>query len=171
MANAVVTLMLVALMLTGVAVMARGSFTSVDLLAEAWSRMEARSGDIARTELEVVSTSRNAQMVDVVLRNAGQTGLRDFEEWDVIIQYYQASGTYYQVWLPYAESDPPGNNQWTVEGIYVDAAAAEAERFQPGIVDPDEEVKVRIKLSPAARTEANQAIIGTANGVSISTLF
>lgn len=172
MASALVTILLVAIVLSGAMMLAQSSFVSMDLLADSWKQMEDRTGDIARTELEVVDIDEAPSIVDITIRNSGQTSLRDFPAWDAAVQYYQATGTYHQRYLPYTTTLPPGNNQWTVVGIYTDAGLGSPEVYQPDILDPGEEMIVRIKLSPAAQQSAQGwAIIGTPNGVSVSTTF
>ncbi len=166
--------MLVVVLLTGVSSMAQGSFKSVDVLTEAWEKMEARSGEIARTEVEVVGTTDSASDVYVTLRNTGQTELRNFRYWDVFVQYYKngAGLTFQQRRLSYVATSPPGNNEWTVEGIYVDAGSLAQEEYQPGIFDPGEEMVIQMIISPNQdQSIAGHAIIGVDNGVTISTLF
>jgi len=66
----------------------------------------------------------------------------------------------------------PGNNEWTVEGIYLDADTSEAEIFEPGIFNPNEEMIVQMKINPAAgEGTTNLATIATPNGISISATF
>lgn len=151
--------------------MAQSSFRSMDVLSDAWTQMEVRSGDIARTEIEIVSHSHGTGRVDVTIRNTGKILLRDFEQWDVIMQYYESNGTYHQVWLPYTASYPPGNNQWAVKGIYIDANGTSSEVFQPDILDPTEYVVIRIIVSPAYKNDGqNRVTIGTPNGVTVSSM-
>ncbi len=172
MASAIVTLITVAVVLAGVALMSQSTFTSMKQLSDAWKQMEVTSGEITRTALEVVSTNHAPPQVDVTLRNAGQTSLLDFELWDVIAQYYENNGTYHVVHLTYTSSPVPGDNQWTVEGIYIDAGASTPEVFQPNILDPSEEIVVRMKLAPGARSPGqNLAVVSAPNGVSALTML
>lgn len=155
----------------GMALVAQASFESISTLADAWTQMEARSGEAARTEIEVASFSHQSAIVSLSIKNAGETLLRDFESWDVVAQYYEANGDYHQLRVPYA-GFPPGNNQWAVEGIYLDAGGATPEVFQPGIVDPTEHLMVQVKLNPPYVNDGrNQLVIGTPNGVTTSTMF
>jgi len=174
MSNAIVTLISVAIVLAGVTLMAQGSFKSMDTLSDAWKQMEVRAGEVARTALQVVDTEHqaNSPLVDITLRNSGQTPLRDFAAWDVIVEYYQKNGSYHQRWLPYTQLGDPPNNRWTVTGIYLDAAAGTPEKFQPNILDPGEEMVIRMRLFPKpSNEEEHQALIGTLNGVTVSTIF
>lgn len=172
MANLIVTLMSIAVILSGVSLTAQGSFKSMANLSDDWKQMEVRSGDIARTGLEVINTYESSPYAYITIRNSGQTSLANFEAWDVVVQYYDSSNNYHQLWLPYTTSLPPGNNQWTVAGIYVDASRGIPEVFQPNMFDPGEQMIIRIRLSPAAKQSAhNLVVIGTPNGVTASTMF
>ncbi len=171
MSTAIVTLISVAVMLSGVSIIAGGSLKSVDILSNAWKEMEARSGEMSRTKVEVVTTSHAPPLVDATLRNSGQVSLRDFASWDVMVQYYEADGTYHQLWVPYTATTPSAD-EWTVTGLFLDAAASSPELFQPGILDPEEEMVIRVNLSPAADGGSTHALtVGTPNGVTVSTTF
>jgi len=172
MANAIVTLILVGVILAGAAMLAQGSFTSMNTLSASWKEMEVRSGEIARTRLEVSSVSESSPYAYLVLYNSGQTAILDFEAWDVVAEWYDSSIILHQGYLDYTTSNPPGNNQWTVTGIYTDSGASNPEVYQPGILNPDEYVMIRVKFSPAQRgSSQTQVIVGTPNGVTVSRTF
>ncbi len=172
MATAIVTLISVAFLVIGVGTLAQGSFKSVTLMTDAWSSLEDTSGEISHTKIEVLSTAHSAPTVDVTVKNSGLEPLRDFASWDLLVQYYNSVGTYYAKSLTYTTAAAPGNDEWTVTGIYLDASASVAEVFQPSVLDPEEEAVIRLKLSPAARTSPqNLLVIGTPNGVSVSTMY
>lgn len=172
MSIAIAFLILAATMLTGIGLLAQGSFTAAADLSNAWKEMETRSGDIARTNIQALGATHSPPLVDITLKNSGQEPALDFPSWDVVVEYYETDGTYHQVWLPYTTASSPGNNQWTVTGVYKDAGTLDPEVFQPGILDSDEEMIIRIKLSPAATdTPGNQVTVATPNGVSVSSSF
>lgn len=172
MSTALVSIVIAALLLASVALVAQASFTSVASLADAWKDMGVRTGEVARTDIEVVDTTRQSQLVDVIIRNSGETSLMDFKMWDVVVQYYQSSGTYYQKRLPYTATAPPGNNEWTVIGVYLDAGTQTPEVYQPGILDPEEELLIRLKLSPAASGGGpHRVIVGSSAGVTVTGTF
>ena len=105
------------------------------------------------------------------MRNTGSTKLSDFAEWDVIVEYYQDSGDMVMAWLPYT-TGALNDNQWQVAGIYMDAASLSSEVFEPNILDPGEEMVVRLKVQPSVGlTTTNRISLGTANGVTASTIF
>ena len=172
METIVVSIICIALIVFGGMTMAQGFFSSVDSSTLGWEEMGARDEAIMRTELAVVSsTMPNASRVEVTLRNDGQTKLRDFADWDVIVQYYDDGGDYYVKWLPYT-SGTPGNNQWTVEGIYQDAVSATVEAFETGILNPGEELVIWAELDPVVGTPTtNLVVISTSQGISATTTF
>ena len=172
MSNVLGTLFMAVLLLVGVAVIAQSALSALGNLSDAWKQMEARSSEISRTEFASVSTSHNPPNVDVTVSNTGKLPLHSFADWDVVAEYYETDGTYHQVWLPYTTAAVPGENQWTVTGVYLDAGASIPEVFQPGILDPGEEMVIRVNMTPAADTAVtNQVIIGTPNGISLSIPF
>jgi hypothetical protein len=147
------------------------SMTTQAQLTESWLEMEERTEariDTTMTPISATTTTSGA-VVEVTLRNDGSTRLVDFDRWDVVLQYY--SDTSYEMgWYPYV-SGPLGNNQWTVKGIYTDAAAAQPEVFEPGIFNPGEELVVQLQLLPTiGMTTTNMIVIGTANGVTVPTM-
>ena len=172
MSTAIVTAIMMGLLLTSVAVLGQQSFTALRLITDAWSDMEDRGRAMVRTDISTVSTSYSPPTLDVTVLNAGQEPLRDFAKWDVVVQYYEVDGTYHSIWLPFTTASPVGDNQWRVVGLYLDAATSKAESSQPNILDPGEELVIRIGLTPAADAAANNvAVIGTPNATTLSTPF
>lgn len=173
MENTIVALISIALIVFGALTMSQSSLSSVDSLSGAWKEMEKTAEEMARTSISTLSTSTQSDgaVVEITLKNEGQTKLGDFENWDVIVQYYRASGAYLVKWLPYVEEEP-GGNEWTVGGIYLDAANGTPEVFETGIFNPDEEMVVRIKLNPPVGPgTTNLATIATPNGICASATF
>lgn len=129
--------------------------------------MEARMLDRARTDLASISAqvSDDGTMVELTVRNTGQTKLADFDQWDLILQYYDAGAAYHIVWLPYDESSPSALNTWSLEGISQDV-------YDPGIFNPGETITVQFKVSPAVGPETtNRVALATPSGIGISSLF
>ena len=88
MSTAIVTVMMTALLLAGVAVLAQGSLTALAQIADSWNDLEDRTSTTTRTGLDAVSTSYATPTVDVTMLNSGEVALRDFAQWDVVVQYY-----------------------------------------------------------------------------------
>ena len=172
MSNAIVTVIMAALLLVGVGVLATGSFTAVGNLSDSWKGMETRASALSRADITTTATSYATPTLDVTVKNAGEESLRNFAKWDVVVQYYEIDGTYNTRWLPFTTASPPADNQWGTAGFYLDAASAKKEAFQPGILDAAEEVVIRLKLSPSADQDANNlVVIGTSNGVTLTKPF
>ena len=171
MSNAIVTVIMTALLLAGVSILAQGSFTAVGNVSDSWKQMETRSAALSRTDLGVVSTSYATPTLDVTVKNTGGEALRDFGQWDVVVQYYETDGTYHTTYLPYT-TGTVDTNEWQKVGIYLDASASTAEAYQPDIFDPTEELVLRLSVTPVADESANNlVVIGTPNGVTVSEPF
>lgn len=149
--------------------------SSQDTLRVAWEVMEARMDEQARTSLSPVSARAINGGTEILftLRNNGTIKLADFDEWDVIVQYYDGGSPadYTIAWLPYTASRP-ALNEWTVAEIYLDAETAEAEAYEPNVLNPGEEAIIQVKVSPAigAATPV-QTMLSTGNGVGVSAVF
>ena len=122
-----------------------------------------------RTELSPVSTNQPASnTLEVTLENSGQTKIADFDEWDVIVQYYDGTGTYYTSWLPHTE-ETLDDNKWEVVWIRLNG---EAEVFEPNLLNPEEQIKIRAQLNPSVGTNTtNMVVVATPNGIPVSTHF
>lgn len=172
MENVLIALFCIALMLFAGLTIAHSNLWSTDTVAVGWKQMESTTGEIARTYISALGArTTDGITVELTLANAGETRLREFEKWDVILQYYDESQNYWIKRLTY-DSGTPANNEWTVEGIYLDAGAGTPEVFEPGIFNPDEEMKIRMVVSPAVGTpNANLVTVSTSNGVRASEIF
>jgi hypothetical protein len=170
--NAVVTLMGVAVMLAGGAILGHSALAATRRLSASWDQRTELLESTFRTRGEIVCTSSTGRHVYVVLRNTGGQALLAFPFWDVLVQYTAGGrGGYHQRYLVYT-SGIPRDNEWTVLGIYIDKAANVRERFQPGILDPGEEVWLHLRLSPPAATNVhNRVTVGVDNGVTAAGFF
>jgi hypothetical protein len=158
------------------------SHTYLDTQNSLWNSQQTRDQvtmERDHTGIEIIGTEMQAagSIVRVKVRNSGQVKLADFDRWDVVVQYYsppliEGDPNIYKVeWLPYTAA-APGNMQWTVSGIYVDADSMTPEAFEPGILNPDEEMVIQAKLSPTvAMTTTNLIMVDTQNGISASAHF
>jgi hypothetical protein len=162
------------------------SQTMMETQDSIWTAEQTRQEDVSmreRTDLEITGaeTVASGSMVRVKVRNRGEVKLADFDRWDVIVQYYTdpplepEPGAYpdiYKVdWLAYTAGNP-NPTQWTVSGIYMNADTLSPEVFEPGILNPDEEMVIQVKLDPSvAMTTTNLITINTPNGVTASSHF
>ena len=158
------------------------SYTYLETQDSLWTAEQIRQEEMSerdRTEIEIQSTETqgNGSLVKVIVQNSGQTKLADFDRWDVVVEYYsdpllENDPDVYQIaWLPYT-SEPLDDMQWTVSGIYLDANTLTPEVFEPGILNPDEEMVIQAKLTPTiAMTTTNRITISSLNGIEISSHF
>lgn len=167
-----VSVICIALIVVGGMTMSRGFLSSMDNTSSNIDAISQRNEEIMRTNVLVLGAEQpSANILDVSLRNIGQTKLADFSKWDVIVHHCDNDGNYYVTWLPYAAS-APGVNQWTVKGIYTNSAMGTPEVFDPGIFDPDEEMVIESRLDPPVEPgSVNWVLITTPNGVTVSKTF
>ena len=167
MEHAIPALVIAAIIIVGGVVLAdatRGSLQTVD---QSWRDIEAISEERLGTELTVVSTNvaDGGATVSLVMKNEGRTAITEPAHLDLIINYDGADDERHVVWLPYTESSPPGDNEWTVDSISGDYR-------NPGILDSDEEMTVQIRLNPPTEDGPDRwLVLATDTGVAYSIYF
>ena len=176
MANLVVAVLALASFLGVVMALLQSSLAPQMGISSSWKLMRSLSQDAARTELEEVDLQVQSSGAEIRLaaKNSGSVSLRDFSRWDVIVSYQDSStSTDFLVRrLTYTASESPGDNQWAVAGIYRDAVLETDESFDPGILDPGEQIAVQLRLNPGSATStAGQVVMATESGVTLSALF
>ena len=167
MGKIIISLMAIAVFVFIGMSMSQNFLDSFDSMASEFVELNSRNENIARTGIEPVSTNLlpGREILEITLRNTGELKQADFERWDFTVQYYDYLNNYQTFWLDYV-AGTPGDNQWTVKGIYTDASSETAEVLNPDILDTDEEIVLQAKLSPAVHIAANNlAIVSTADGV------
>lgn len=172
METAIIALICIALIVLGGMTLAQGFMSSLDSSSAGLEEMSARAEDIMRTELTALdATQPSADRLEVTLRNSGQTKLAGFASWDVIVQYYDTDGSYQVGWLPYVDGTP-GSNEWSKKMIYLDWGGGIAEAFEPGILNPGEEVVIEVGLYPSVGGDTtNLIVVTTPNGIPASATF
>jgi archaellum component FlaF (FlaF/FlaG flagellin family) len=138
-------------------------FSAQDSITESWQDMEVRMEEISRTSIQIVNaeTNHTGTIVEITLTCTGSTRLADFDQWDVILQYESFSGQQIS-WY--------GPDEWSY-GTYLDAPYV-SDVFDPGILNPGEEMIIWIPVDPAiSERSTNLSIVGTSNGVSASLAF
>ena len=176
MSNVVTAALAIALIMGAVMILTWSSLSSADQVSLAWEAKVQRSMQRDRSDLtlisaDLVATSTN---IDVSIRNSGQTALRDFSHWDVIIQYYATSSNsgLNIDWLPYTTTSPPSAGKWTVNGLFLNAGTLKAEVYEPNVLNPGEEMILRINITPLIPTSTDNLItIGEPNGVTVAAPF
>lgn len=166
MEHAFQVLLAIVLLLSATQMTATASLALGDGMYEAWRGAAARAGEQSRTRLTVISaeTDQAGANLYVRIRNDGQTRLSDYSHIDFIVRYVDLLGADHLLWMPYS-TGAPGANQWTVSQITPDA-------FEPGIVNLGEEVTLwAVLVAPVAGSSQVTVVVGTPQGVSVSTNF
>ena len=171
METAIISLICIALVVFGGMTMAQGFLTSVDASTTGLEVVGQRDEEILRTEITPVSTfcdpMAGPDLLEITVENTGQTRLAKFEEWDIIIQYYDSSGTYHVEWLPYTGA--ADTYEWEVVWIRLNGGA---EIYEPDVLNPGEQMLIRTYLDPSVGAgTTNMAVISTPSGVTASTYF
>ena len=173
MTHAIISLLSIAMILAGTLALAGTSCSAMDLVSSSWQDMAESTGQMARTRISSGDREIDAQglNVRVTLKNTGWVPVADFSRWDVIVQYYGTTTPYFIKRLAFTEG-VPGDDQWRVEEIFEDAQAGKPEVFQPGILDPGEEIKIHMKLNPNVGAQTtNWVTIATSGGIGVSVYF
>ena len=137
--------------------------------------METRLIEQARTNFKQINakTINSGNTIQMIYENTGSEKVANFKNWDVIVRYYDTSNPSkaYTTWVPYAESSP-SNNEWTVAGIYADAKRGIPEAYDPGILNPGEQIVIEVHLphtvAPATQVQVTLAV---KNGANLSGVF
>ncbi|MCL6430346.1 MAG: hypothetical protein K6V36_05725 [Anaerolineae bacterium] len=173
METTIAAVIIVALILFGMLTLAHGYLSAQDEILQSWRATEQRMQEQARTSLQLVEAAilPSLDEVELTIRNDGSTRLADLETWDIVLEY-DAMATWVARWYPYASPLARGQNEWTIVGIYQDAAQARPEVREPGILNPGEEMVVRIAVSPPVLgTGGGVAAIAAPNGVGASAIL
>ncbi|MDX1992609.1 MAG: cadherin-like domain-containing protein [bacterium] len=150
-------------------------FEAQNEVQEAWQTMESRLDDQSRTSLTPVAAriAGGGTVAEVTYRNTGENRLVNFDQWDIIVQYYTQDAAEYHVrWVPINRGGAL-DNTWKVSGIYQDAAKAQPEVFENGILNPGEEIVIQIQVAPGVghgQTLLALVIAGNGAGVSVQAI-
>jgi hypothetical protein len=172
METAIVSIICIALVIFGGMTMSQGFMSSVDAGTAGLEEIGNRNNQIMRTDLAEVSTEITLQagpdLLEVTLENTGQTRISDFQDWDIIVQYFDDSGIYHVEWLPYVEGASAAY-EWDVGWIKMNGGA---EIFDPGVLNPGEQILIKTLLDPSVGTNTtNMIVVSTPNGVTCTSYF
>jgi len=172
METAITALIVISILILSMLGLSERSLLAQATISEASRQMQERVGEMSRTNLSpIAARTLSADSVEVTVRNTGNTRLADFNLWDVIVEYDAGGGAWQRGWFIYTAAAPL-SNQWTVAGIYVNAALLTPEAFERNIFDPGEEMVIRVKVSPPMGSgTTNQVTLATPNGIRASTIF
>jgi len=167
METVLVSLVTIGLIIVSTLTMLTSSFHVATTLSDSWKKMEVNASSIARTFILARPPSNYiGGNIILTLQNEGATNLEGFPSWDVIAAYQEGGVEY----LVYTTNYPPGSNEWTVEGIYMPGGSPEV--FDPRILNPGEEMKTEICLSPeVSENETVRITISAPNGVTSQSLI
>jgi len=150
MENVLTALVVMFLFIYGTFTLTQTVITSHDVMQTSMRDLEARSLERLQTSLTLVSAHvvDSGSTVELVVRNDGSSSLIDFEDWDLIIEYFDTTdpAVYHIEWLPYDQGAAAGT--WTTTGLYLDADQEQDELQNRSIFDPDEFLIVRAYLLP-----------------------
>jgi hypothetical protein len=172
--NLILALITVAIVIAAITAFAESSVGPQATMSDSIKAMEQKTGEAARTTMSSVSTavSGGGATLDWRVRNSGQTKLRDFPKWDLLVRYHGPASTQLRVQrLAYTTANPPGAGEWTVTNFYAGSGGT-AEVYEPGIVNPGEEFNVQATLSPViGTTTSNSVTVSAPNGVYLAVAF
>ena len=156
METAIPAIIIIALLLLTSVTLAEQVLSSHEDAAESWLEMEERQLDRSRTQISILDAyAPSDTQVDVTVRNDGQEKLADFERWDVILR-----ADSFAEWYPYTTTLSTSDT-WT---------ASISEVVEPSILNPGEQMTVRIELSEGVGSD-NLVVVTTPNGLSASHVF
>ena len=164
MAAAIVTIIVIALIVVGGMTLSQGILTTADTTSISVQEISVREGDMMRTDLDVLRAAQLSwgDYLRVTVKNSGQTKLASFDRWDMIASYESGDDTLYSTWLQYNTS-LPGNNEWYQARIGLNGPT---EYFEPGILNPEEEMVILADLFPLPGSSSTGDItLTTPNGV------
>ncbi|HLV36214.1 MAG TPA: cadherin-like domain-containing protein, partial [Spirillospora sp.] len=175
MENVLSAFILIFILIFGSLTLSEAVITSLDTIQGSYREMETRLSNQARAHLMPINDPvfLSEAAVAVSYRNTGSTRLTDFDQWDVIVTYFDQSdpADFHISWLKYA-SDAPSDNQWAVEGIYLDAGKGTAEQFEPGILNPGEEMTLLLYITPeVGHGKSIHTLVAAPNGISTARQF
>lgn len=166
MENVITALIIIGVLVLAVLGLSERAISAQAALVEVSRLAQERAADRARTDLTplAATTTIFGDYVAVTLKNTGDTKVADYEQWDVILRYTDGSGGDHVDWYGY-----PG--RWTKQ-IFQVASTSTPEAFDPGILNPGEEIVLLIQVSPAVGSgTTNLVTVAALNGVTASTVF
>ncbi len=145
-----------------------GGFYMTEVLADSFIEMQDCKNEMLKTEIEINKTTTDGVDILVSLKNIGSTKIGDYEYMDLIVRYYNSSGTIITIWVPYQEENTTlASNHWKVHSISPDL-------INPGIFDPGEEIELQVRLNasdPIKNESKNWVQITTPEGIGDSGYF
>lgn len=174
METALAALVVVFIIIFAILTLSGTVMNTQDMLHVRWEETQLRLQEQSGTSLSIANTRTHAgAQAEITVKNTGNVKLTDFNQWDVIVQYYDGSSPagYHVAWLPYTTT-LVGGSQWRLGGIFSDAARNITEAYEPGILNPGEEAVLDVQLNPPVGAGSYVEIVVSApNGSETSTVF
>ena len=147
-----------------------GVFTD---MRDSWALLETRSTQRADTIITGPGSLsvQTVPKIRITLTNEGDIAVGRFGDWDVIFEIQQSPGLAITR-LAHTTSSFPASNEWTVQGIYLDATALTGEIVDPGILNPGEEMIVLANPNPPFGGDRyGRVIFVTSNGATAKVML
>jgi flagellar protein FlaF len=157
-----------------------GALFTMDTLSNSLKKINEIDNARLKTEIEIGNVSvkpsnpGSGSDINVSINNTGATKIlnSEFEHIDVFVYYHNdtvGGNIAIHRWMPYNDTNYDGSalqdNEWTVVNITQDL-------INPGIFDPDEEIKIMVRVYPAIDgTIRNWLKVVTPNAVSDAKYF
>jgi archaellum component FlaF (FlaF/FlaG flagellin family) len=170
MAALVVSIICIAMIVVGGMTLSQGILTSADTAATSVQEISVREGEMMRTDIDAVRAAYLSwsDLLRVTVKNTGQTKLASYDKWDVIANYFDSTDNYTSRWLPHTDATPV-DNEWQNARIGLNGPT---EFFEPGILNPEEEMVILAHLNPPPKNATNGNItVATPNGINSSISF
>ncbi len=170
MATILVSIICLVMIVVGGMTLSQGILTSTDVTALSVEGISVREGEVNRTGLDAVRAARLSwsDLLRVTVENTGQTRLASFSKWDIIVNYSDAEGAVHTEWLPYTTGNL-SDNEWRKAKI---GLRGPTESFEPGIVNPAEELVILARLDPLPGDNTTGDItVAAPNGIFDSIYF
>ncbi len=132
--------------------------TSRALVDEGIAFSEIVQARIATTRAQVSGDDVRTN-VDLTISNSGNADYGNFDEWHISVEYLNGSGGLEIKQLPF--SDLVSDNRWMLQAIYEDAATALAEVVDRDVLNPREEMVVRLRLNPSVLEDSMGRVVVT----------
>jgi hypothetical protein len=96
--------------------------------------------------------------VYVTVTNAGKLSYATLQDWEVIASYIGAAPNNLTAKrVPHSAS--VATNKWNPETFYLDSSASQAEVIEKGVLNPLEELRLRIRLNPESKQNQTGMVV------------
>lgn len=171
MENVLAAVIIIFLILFGTLTLSSAFISAQEIVYDAWEDANQRQNVLSNTritpqDLRILS---GGSQIEMTLTNTGSVKLADFQQWDVFVDYFDSAlvPNYYTARLTFDANAPAMS--WLMTGIFLDAAAAVDEVFEPEIFNTGEALVLRANVSPAVGAgQMARLTVSTPNGVSTS---